>query len=454
VARIEEDAFGRMELPDDALYGIHTLRCKENMTFSGRALRDYPEYVEALVMVKKAAARVNAQIGVLPDRLAEAIEAACDEILEGRHREQFIVDAFHGGGGIGANMNVNEVIANLANERLGGARGLYDPVHPNDHVNASQSTSDVCHTAVRIALLRVSGEFLGSLERLCDTTAQKAEAFMPVMTIARTCLQDAMAVPAGALFAGYAHGLRRRLEELRRSVSRLHAVNLGGTVIGSGTGAPPEYRERILDVLREVTGYPLRHRENLYDAAQHPDDLAEVSAGLGLLGAMLIKMADDLRLLSSGPEAGFGELRLPAVQAGSSFFPGKVNPVVPETLIQCCFQVIGLDRSVRAALEHGELHLNIWDGAAGVNLMDAMRILGKAVRLFTDKCVAGVEVTDRCRELSRSWIPFVVELKEKYGYAKVSRWLKEETRERIRERFREEVEEEWKRRNWNGRPNG
>lgn len=454
MARIEEDAFGRMELPDEALYGIQTLRSAENMSFSGRMLRDYPEYVEALALVKKAAARANAEIGVLPGRLAEAVEAACDEILQGGHREQFIVDAFHGGGGIGANMNANEVIANLANERLGGRRGVYDPVHPNDHVNASQSTSDVCHTAVRLAVLKVSEGLLSELGRLCGALAQKAEAFMPVMTIARTCLQDAMAVPAGALFAGYAHGLGRRLEELRRSVSRLHAVNLGGTVIGSGTGAPPAYRERILDRLREIAGYPLTHRENLYDAAQHPDDLAEVSAGLGLISAMLIKMADDLRLLSSGPEAGFGELRLPAVQAGSSFFPGKVNPVVPETLIQCCFQVIGLERSVRAALEHGELHLNIWDGAAGVNLMDAMRMLEKAVRLFTDKCLAGIELTERCRELSRTWIPFVVELKEKYGYAQVSRWLKEETREYIRGRFREEVEEEWKRRNWNGRPNG
>ncbi len=440
MARIESDAYGSVELPDDALYGIQTRRSADNMTFSARRLGDYPAYIAAMAEVKRAAARANERAGVLSRRIAQAIEEACLEIASGVHHAQFIVDAYHGGGSIGSNVNINEVAANLASERLGGRRGLYDPVSPSDHVNASQSTSDVCHTAMRIAILRNGRLLNDELDRLAAALEGKAAALAGVATITRTCLQDGMADTLGNLFAGYAAGLRRRTAELARNVEKLHAVNLGGTVIGSGVGAPPVYREHVMAALRDVTGLPLRHRDHLYDASQNMDDLSAVSKELQLLSGFLIKIAKDLRLLASGPEAGFGELKLPAVQAGSSFFPGKVNPVVPETLVQCCFQVIGLDRSVQASLEHGELNLNIWEGLAGINILDAMGMLERAIGLFTDKCAAGIEADeDRCSALSRTFIPVVVSLKEKHGYAQVSQWLKEESKSSILHRWESEV---------------
>lgn len=441
MARIEEDAFGKLVLPADALYGIQTLRSMENMSFSGRRLSAYPEYLAALADVKKAAARTNERTGLLSRTVAQAIEQACGEVAQGRHDEHFIVDPYHGGGCIGSNMNMNEVIANLANELLGGQRGEYVPVHPNDHVNASQSTSDACHTALRIAILRSEAALETELERLADALEDKSRAFAHVRTITRTCLQDGMQDTLGNLFSGYEQGVRRRLRELGRVTRLLGAVNLGGTVIGSGVGASPAYREQIIPVLSETTGLALCHRDNLYDASMNMDDIAAVSSELQLLSGLLIKLAKDLRLLSSGPEAGFGELRLPAVQAGSSFFPGKVNPVVPETLIQCCFQVIGLDRSVQASLEHGELNLNVWEGLAGFNVLDSLSMLRRAVALFTDKCLAGTEANEaRCEELSRCFIPVVVELKEKYGYSQVSRWLTNETKDQIRKRYESEAE--------------
>jgi len=441
VSRYEKDAFGTVELPDEALYGVQTRRSADNLSFSGRTLAAYPGFIAALSEVKRAAARANERAGHLPRALAQAIEQACDEIRLGCHNEQFIVDPFHGGGGIGSNMNMNEVVANLANEMLDGQIGEYAPVHPADHVNASQSTSDACHTALRIAVVRGGEKLLAELTRLIEAAETKRGDFAEVPTITRTCLQDGMPDTLGTMFGGYAHGLRRRTERLAVSVEALHAINLGGTVIGSGVGAQEAYRERVLDALREVTGLPLRHREDLYDAAQNIDDLAAVSAELALLSGVLIKIAKDLRLLSSGPEAGFGELRLPAVQAGSSFFPGKVNPVVPETLVQCGLQVIGLDRTVQGALEHGELNLNVWEGFAGFNVLDMIGMLERAIGKFTDLCVSGIEADEaRCGELSRTFIPAVVALKEKHGYTQVGQWLKEKTKDEVRAIYEREVE--------------
>jgi aspartate ammonia-lyase len=440
VARFEEDAFGRVELPDDALYGIQTLRSVENLSFSGRMLKAYPDFLAALSEVKRAAARANERAGSLPRSISQAIEEACEEIRQGYHNDQFIVDAYHGGGSIGSNMNMNEVVANLANELLGGTSGDYKPVNPAEHVNASQSTSDACHTALRIAVVRCGARLNGMLGRLIEAIERKSTELMQVPTITRTCLQDGMQDTLGTMFTGFAQGLRRRTGQLELAVIAVSAVNLGGTVIGSGVGASEAYREHVIDALNEVTGLTLRHRDDLYDAAQNMDDLAAVSSELQLLSGLLIKIAKDFRLLSSGPEAGFGELRLPAVQAGSSFFPGKINPVIPETLIQCCFQVIGLDRSVQASLEHGELNLNVWEGLAGFNVLDSLGMMERAVALFTDKCVTGIEADEsRCQQLSSSFIPVVVALKEKYGYSQVGKWLKEQSRDEFRSRYESEV---------------
>ncbi|MBI1813734.1 MAG: aspartate ammonia-lyase [Deltaproteobacteria bacterium] len=399
--RIERDLIGELALPADALFGIHSQRALLNCSFSQHRLSDYPVYVRSLAQVKRAAARANRTAGVLDERLANAIEAACETLIAGRYLDQFPVDLLAGGGGIAVNMNVNEVIANLANEALGGRRGVYDPVHPKQHVNASQSTADVCHTATRLALL---DQWVG-LQRALDACGvalrAKATEFAPVMTLSRTCLQDGLAVSMGELFGGYAALLGRRTTELARTVEALRQVNLGGTVIGSGDGAPDAYRAAVLPALNDITGQQLTARENLYDAAQNIDDLASVSTQLALLADSMMKIAQDLRLLSSGPDGGFGELRLPAVQEGSSFFAAKINPVVPETMLQCGFQVLACDRAVQLALERGELHLNVFEGVAAVNLFDAFAMLTNGVTLFAERCVSGIRVNEeRCRALA------------------------------------------------------
>jgi aspartate ammonia-lyase len=399
--RIERDLLGEREVPADALYGIQTVRAIENLSFSGRLLQHCPDYVRALATVKKAAARANRDAHVIGARCEGAIECACDELIRGEHLAQFPVDILAGGGSIAINMNVNEVIANLANEHLGGARGTYRPVDPKVHVNASQSTADVCHTAVRMTVLaRWSG--LGrTLGKCVAAYRAKAEELRSVVTISRTCLQDAGRVSLGELFGGHAEVVARRAGQLERSVRALEQINLGGTAIGSGSGAPAIYRRTILRRLNEITGQKLVLRRNLYDAAQNADDLVAVSAQMGMLAEVLIKVAQDLRLLGSGPEGGLGEIILPAVQEGSSIFPGKINPVIPETMIQCCLQVLGCERAARLALERGELNLNVFEGAAAANVFDAIEMMERSITLFTERCISGVVANrKRCRELA------------------------------------------------------
>jgi aspartate ammonia-lyase len=400
-SRIERDSLGEMQVSATALYGIRTLRSMRNLSFSGRALGLYPQYVNALAIVKKAAARANSDADVIDPKIADAIEGACDEILRSEDRSNFLVDALGGGGGIAVNMNVNEVIANLANEALGGARGTYSPVDPKLHVNASQSTADVCHTAARIAIIKRWRNLYLVLSTCLSVTRSTAEEFRDVQTLARTCLQDASVTSLGDMFGGYGAGLERRVAELERAVGMLHQINLGGTVLGDGSGAPNAYRRSVIKHLSRLAELRLELRENLFDAAQNCDDLGAVAAQLGLLAEFLIKYAQDVRLLASGPEGGFGEITLPAVTEGSSFYPGKINPVVPETLLQCCFQVLGCERAARLALERGELNLNVFEGAAAINIMDAMEMLTRAVANFTSSCVAKITPnTARCDELA------------------------------------------------------
>ncbi|WP_342513386.1 lyase family protein [Sporosarcina sp. FSL K6-1522] len=431
--RQESDAFGVLEVPNDALYGIQTSRSIQNLSFSGRMLKQYPGYIKSLATVKKAAALANCEAGVIDHSIADAIIHACDELLMGKDHEHFLIDVLHGGGGIATNMNVNEVIANRANEWLKSVVGSNYPVHPTDHVNASQSTSDVCHTAMRLAIIQYYSMLEIVLIELENTMSAKAQQFMDVPTISRTCMQDGMRIQLGETFGGYAAVVKRRHESLRQAILDISSINLGGTVIGSGVGAPLHYRQIVVEKLCEISGVALHKRENLFDAAQNLDDLGNISKQLSLLASSLIKIAKDLRLLASGPEAGLSEIYLPEVQAGSSFFPGKINPVIPETLIQSCFQVLGCDRVVQAALEHGELDLNIYEGAAGINILDAMMMLEKSLSLFTAKCFSGIEANvERCEVLANGFIPIVVELKEKYGYSSVSKWVKEKSKEEIK----------------------
>ena len=399
--RQERDLLGELAVPKGALYGIHTARSVTNLSFSGRTLGRYPVYVCALAIVKKAAARANRDAHAIDARVGRAIERACDALIAGEHRNQFPVDVLGGGGEIAVNMNLNEVIANLANETLGAGRGISAPVHPKTHVNASQSTSDVCHTAARIAIVQMWSDLEHSLDGCIAALRAKAREFESVMTIARTCLRDAEVTSLGEFFGGQAAAVARRTRELARSVDRLRHINLGGTAIGSGSGAPAAYRRRVIRLLRELSGIALMLRSNLYDAAQNIDDLGEVAAQLALLAEVFIKLASDLRLLSSGPSGGFGEISLPVVQEGSSFFPGKINPVIAETMLQCCFQVLGCERAVRVAVERGELNLNVFAGSAAANLFDAIEMMRRAVTLFTERCVKGITADeDRCRALA------------------------------------------------------
>jgi aspartate ammonia-lyase len=421
-----EDIFGILELPDNALYGVQTARTVSNMSFSGHSLSQYPVYIRSLAAVKKAAALANAKAGVINEFVCDSIITACDELIAGKYLEQFPVDAFHGGGSIGINMNINEVIATLAG----------DHVHPTEHVNASQSTADVCHSAIRIALIETAKLLEQFMLRIIRTLELKAEELELVPTIARTCWQDGMRVSAGVIFRAAASALNRRMEMVAQAVHSIHRINLGGTVIGSGVGATREYREAVIPILSEVAGLPLELRPDLFDAAQYPDDLGRLSSEVRLTSAVLVKLARDLRLLASGPETGLCELVLPAVQAGSSFFPGKVNPVIPETVIQCGLLINGNDHTIQAAVELGEVHLNLADGLMGTLLLDNLQMLSRTVDHFESRCLSGITVNEAiCRQYADSFIPFIVDLKETYGYEQVSLWLKQWGPEQIREKF-------------------
>lgn len=388
--RFEEDSLGKIELPSDCLYGVRTSRCLTNLSFSGYQLSQYPELITSLAEVKTACAQANAEAGDLPQEIADLISQQCDSLIRGLHHDHFPVDMLHGGGYIAFNSNINEVVANLANMSVGKSPGVYSPVDPKLHVNCSQSTADACHTASRIAVLRRAKALIDCLNSLSVTARHLERTLRPVQTIARTCLQDAMTVSLGETFSAFASFLDRRKIALTQATELMKQVNLGGTVIGSGDGASPKYRTVAIDRLNDVTGLNLHARSNLFDAAQNIDDLCGISAQLRLLAEGLIKFAKDLRLMSSGPNCGFGELVLPAVQEGSSFFAGKINPVVPETLIQACMQVLGCDRACSAALEHGELNLNVFEGVATKNILDALRMLTSALQLFSAKCLDGI----------------------------------------------------------------
>lgn len=406
-----------MEEEEAVLYGEQTRRTLENMSFSGKVLSAFPQYIIMGARVKAACALANERAGLLPKARAQAIIDACLQLSGGTYLDQFPIDVYHGGGGIGINMNLNEVIASLAG----------DDVHPVNEVNMSQSTSDVCHTTLRLTLI----ELLEALTRECvrwqDEVFEISVTFKEIPTIARTCWQDGMKISAAAVFEGLASALNRQRQTLSRLQEEMLHINLGGTVVGTGTGAPAAYREEILKALRETSGRPVQWRESLLDAAQYPDDLAEVSSAVLRLAQILGKFSRDLRLLSSGPETGLNELHLPAVQAGSSFFPGKINPVLPEMMIQCSLLIEGNDHIIQQALGLGEVHLNVWEEMMGFLLMDNLMMLARAMKNMRVYCVSGIEIEEAvCRQYATSRIPRIVEAKDVYGYAYLSQRIKDE----------------------------
>jgi aspartate ammonia-lyase len=386
--RDESDSLGTVAVPAGALYGAHTVRALANFGVSGLTMTDERELVAALAYVKAAAARANLAAGELPAELAAAIVAAAHEVATAAHRQEFPIDVVHGGGGTAANMNVNEVIANRANELLGGGRGTYDRVHPNDHVNRSQSTNDVYPTALALATHVVGGETLERVGLLEETLLAKAEEAGEVEHLGRTCLQDAVPLRIADTHRGQAHALGRTADALARALAELLAVPLGATAVGTGIGASDAYRRAVLSLLAEETGLGVRPSPDLFDALAFNDVYFDVAAQLYRVSCVAARIASDLRLLASAPIA---EVRLPAVQVGSSIMPKKVNPVMAELVMQSHMQVQGVLTVVGAAVCGGELELNVMEPVIARHLMGGLREFGRTVELFAERCVAGLE---------------------------------------------------------------
>lgn len=389
--RAEHDMLGDVDVPMDAYYGAHTVRAVANFPLTGETLATRPHLIRALTAVKHAAARANAEVSALDDSLATAIARACTEIRDGALHDHFVVDLIQGGAGTSTNMNANEVIANRGLELLGRGRGEYQFLHPLDHVNLGQSTNDVYPTAVKLALDAHIAELLGALAALREAFAAKAAEFADVVKMGRTQLQDAVPMTLGQEFGAFAVTLAEDEQRLTEARLLLHELNLGGTAIGTGLNARPGYRERAVDHLRRLTGIPtLVSSPDLIEATQDAGVFVQLSGVLKRVAVKLSKICNDLRLLSSGPQAGFGEISLPARQAGSSIMPGKVNPVIPEAVNQIAFEVIGNDVTVTLAAEGGQLQLNAFEPIIYRSLSAGLDHLAAGVRVLTEHCVQGI----------------------------------------------------------------
>ena len=416
--RTERDSIGELEIPADADYGIHTARAVENFPITGITLSHFPELIESLAMVKKAAALANRDFGRLAPQTAAAIVSACDLIIAGDGHEHFVVDMLQGGAGTSTNMNANEVIANIALKLLGRPRGDYTVMNPNDHVNLSQSTNDVYPTAVRLTVLRACPELIQCQRQLKDALMAKALEFDDVIKVGRTQLMDAVPMRLGSEFRAFAVTIGEDIDRLGEFGALLREVNLGGTAIGTGINAPEGYSERVIRNLAEVSGVPLVPAADLIEATSDLGAFVTFSSVLKRIAVKLSKICNDLRLLNSGPRAGLGEIKLPAVQAGSSIMPGKVNPVVPEVVNQIAYQVIGNDLTVTLAAEAGQLQLNAMEPVLVLNILQSMRMLIRGMSVLREKCIIGIEADrERCRELLEGSLVTVTALTPYIGYA-------------------------------------
>jgi fumarate hydratase class II len=417
----ERDSLGEVRVPDDVYYGAQTARARDNFPVSGRGLR--PALVHALGLLKGAAARANAALGLLPADLAGAIARAADEVAEGRHDGQFVVDVFQTGSGTSSHMNANEVIAKRANETLTGRRQAKEPAHANDHVNLGQSSNDVFPTAIHVAaLLALDRQLLPALGELCDALAAKAREFGDVVKIGRTHLQDATPVRLGQEFAGYARMVQRGIDRLCEARTALEEVALGGTAVGTGLNTHPEFAARALAEVNARTGLALRPAPDYFEALGSRHAVVAASGALKTLATDLMKIANDLRLLSSGPRCGLGEVELPALQPGSSMMPGKVNPVVPEAVCQVAAQVIGNDTAITVGGQAGLLELNVMMPMMADNLLESIELLANVSRLLARRCVAGlVARRERCRQLIEESLALTTALVPRVGYDEAAR---------------------------------
>ena len=417
--RMEHDSVGDKEVPIDAYYGVQTLRAAENFPITG--LNMHPELISSLIYIKKAAAITNRDIGLLAPEKADAIIKACDEVLDGRLLENFIVDPIQGGAGTSLNMNANEVIANRAIELSGGSKGDYSVIHPNDDVNMGQSTNDVIPTAGKMTAIRLLQVLKFQMQCLQLALEKKADEFKDVIKMGRTQMQDAVPISLGQEFQAYSDAVKRNVRRLENAVEEMRAVNMGGTAIGTGINADEAFISRIVPVLNEISKMDLVQAQNLIDSTQNLDPFVTVSGIVKACAVTLSKIANDLRLLSSGPRAGFGEITLPARQNGSSIMPGKVNPVIPEVVNQVAFNVIGNDVTIALAAEAGQLELNAFEPIIFYNLFQSIDTLGFAVETFTDNCITGITANEkRCRELVENSIGIVTSLAPVIGYQKAA----------------------------------
>jgi fumarate hydratase class II len=396
--RIERDSLGELQVPVEALYGVQTQRAVLNFPISG--LRPWRAFIWSMAVIKHAAAEVNRDLGLLDERLADAIVGASQEVIDGRWDDQFVVDPFQAGAGTSHHMNVNEVIANRATQLLGGGLGEY-LVHPNDHVNMAQSTNDTIPTAIRLGCLWRLDELLEAVADLAGALGHKAGEFDDVVKSGRTHLQDAVPIRLGQEFGGYARAVERDGERIRLAAEGLRCLGIGGTATGTGLNAHPQYPGRMVKKISELTGLKLYAADNLFEAMQSMADAAGFSAALRTLAVTLTRIANDLRLLSSGPNTGLNEIHLPAVQPGSSIMPGKVNPVLAEMLNMAMFHVQGCDHCVALAAQAGQLELNVMMPVIAHNLFEAMQIAIGALKAFTHECVMGVQAN---RRQAQGWL--------------------------------------------------
>ena len=422
--RTEKDSLGAVAVPADAYYGINGVRAMENFPISG--LRAHPRFIEAFLVIKKAAALANRDLNLLDRAKADAVAKACDEIRAGALRDQFVVDVFQMGAGTSLHMNVNEVLANRAAEILGGKKGEYALVHPNDHVNYGQSTNDVFPTAIRIAVRVYLEELFPVCERLAAAFKEKGREFDDVVKSARTHLQDAVPIRLGQEFAAYGATVERCLADLRQAAVDMEELGIGGSAAGTGLNTHPDYRRSVVATIAKETGLPFRPAPDLREAMQSQRPVSRVSGALRNFALELTRIANDLRLLTSGPTTGFAEIVLPAVQAGSSIMPGKVNPSMAEMLNMVCFQVIGNDTAAALAVQAGQLELNVMMPLMAFDLMFSIEILKNALAVFTERCVKGIKADrEKCRRYAEMSMSLVTALNPVIGYAKAAEIVKE-----------------------------
>jgi aspartate ammonia-lyase len=417
--RLEHDLLGDREVPLDSYYGIQTLRATENFNITGIPISHYPRLVRSLAYIKKAAAFANRDLGLLDATLSDAIARASDEIVAGNLIEYFVVDVIQGGAGTSTNMNANEVIANRALELLGYEKGRYDVLHPLNHVNMSQSTNDVYPTALRLTLSQKLDGLMVEMEQLHLAFAAKADEFADVIKMGRTQLQDAVPMTLGQEFGAWAVMIAEDIQRVKEAQSLIREINMGATAIGTGLNSHPDYAHLVTQYLRELTGIPVIGAENLVEATQDAGAYVQLSGVLKRVATKISKICNDLRLLSSGPRAGFGEINLPAMAPGSTIMPGKVNPIIPEVVNQVAFEVIGNDITVTLAAEAGQLELNVMEPVIAYNLISSLDLLGRACRTLADRCVRGITANrEVCRRMVENSIGLVTALNPYIGYEK------------------------------------